>query len=374
MSLFREFFNGLANAVPVTPARRLLAELQHSDSDQAKCLRLASLCIAPDVRDEYGDTPLIHAATNGFKDVVDKLMAKGANVNAKGLLRRTALNVAAEGGHNDIVEALLKNGADVNAEMGGPFGGSTPLTSALVRDNKALVDLLLKNGADPDKQPHIAGTPLNYACAQQNLDTVTLLIKAGAKTCAAGDFLPDTPIQAAIGSRKMPAGYAHRPVQLKIIGMLLDAGADVNEQSLRVKDTALITASASGQHDIAELLLSRGADIEKQSGTSGVTPLIAAACRGDTAMVEYLLLKGAKIDGKDNDGMTALFHASASQHTATVAALYAAGARFDADMAQAAALMQQPGHGISGQALERMKEYRAILEPKKPVPAAPKGP
>jgi ankyrin repeat protein len=77
--------------------------------------------------DKTGNTPLHVAAQNGSLDLVEKLIAKGADVNARtneskrGRARlgprgpggrSTPLLLAARSGHVDVMEALIKAGAD----------------------------------------------------------------------------------------------------------------------------------------------------------------------------------------------------------------------------------------------------------------------
>ena len=64
------------------------------------------------VRNRYGDTPLMIAALNGHLEVMKKLRARGAEINGAGW---TALIYAATGGHDDAVRYLLAEGADINA-------------------------------------------------------------------------------------------------------------------------------------------------------------------------------------------------------------------------------------------------------------------
>src|SRR5262249_44452111 len=89
----------------------------------------------PNVRDQFGLTPLQHAARVGSKELTEMLLAAGAEVNArlpadKGVprlppemlgafgaprYRGTALHLAAEGGHDEVVKGLLARKADVKA-------------------------------------------------------------------------------------------------------------------------------------------------------------------------------------------------------------------------------------------------------------------
>ena len=87
-----------------------------------------------------GSTPLHIAAT---KEVVELLIAKGADVNAKDKYDMTPLHPAAGRGHKEVVELLIAGGADVNAR---DEDGDTPLDWADRRNQTATTDLLRKHG------------------------------------------------------------------------------------------------------------------------------------------------------------------------------------------------------------------------------------
>jgi ankyrin repeat protein len=83
-----------------------------------------------------GMTALVAAAGMGHLDVVQALLARGADVNGKIGLDNTALMAAAKNGHLDLVQALLAKGADVSAKT---TKGETALTMAQDEKIKAAV-------------------------------------------------------------------------------------------------------------------------------------------------------------------------------------------------------------------------------------------
>ncbi len=80
------------------------------------------------------DLALLNASGIGDLDGVRLALEKGADVNAKDSLGRTALMLACQQGFLDVARALVEAGADVNARdahgrtplMYACGGGSTP--------------------------------------------------------------------------------------------------------------------------------------------------------------------------------------------------------------------------------------------------------
>lgn len=86
---------------------------------------------------------LISAAAEGNTKLVETLLEKGANIEARANDDWTALTIAAREGHIETVELLLKKGAKVNATEG---GGHTALFWADKYHHKDIVELLIKAG------------------------------------------------------------------------------------------------------------------------------------------------------------------------------------------------------------------------------------
>ncbi len=89
---------------------------------------------------------LLHiASSEGNKDVVEKLIERGAVVDAVDNEGETPLYAAVYGGHEEVVKVLLKAGADVNKEN---IDGDTPLNFAIWGQHNEIVEALLKAGAN----------------------------------------------------------------------------------------------------------------------------------------------------------------------------------------------------------------------------------
>jgi ankyrin repeat protein len=77
--------------------------------------------------------------------VVQLLLEKGADVNARTDNGETALQCAATYAHEITVKLLLEKGADFNART---KYGETALHKAAANGNKAVIRLLLEKGVD----------------------------------------------------------------------------------------------------------------------------------------------------------------------------------------------------------------------------------
>ncbi|GFV23098.1 putative ankyrin repeat protein RF_0381 [Trichonephila clavipes] len=174
------------------------------------------------VENNYGQTPLHIAAENGKLNVVECLVNKGANINAK-RSGCTPLQVAADNGEldiikylldKDIVKYLVSKDADINAK---DKYGRTPLHFAVKSGNLDIVKYLIKNGADVNTKNRYNWTLLHEAAAHDGqLDIVRYLVDKGADVNAR-DKRGNTPLYMTVYHE-----------ELDIIKYLIDNGANVN--------------------------------------------------------------------------------------------------------------------------------------------------
>tara|TARA_R110002110_G_scaffold124505_2_gene301884 strand:+ start:33092 stop:34489 length:1398 start_codon:yes stop_codon:yes gene_type:complete len=100
---------------------------------------------SPNVIDEYGYTPLIHAVVIQNFDIVFLLLERHARVDILDSSGQTALHWAVDMGNYAITELLLKFKANPNAYSA---SGQPILFYPLLRKDKPLAMLLAKHGAD----------------------------------------------------------------------------------------------------------------------------------------------------------------------------------------------------------------------------------
>ena len=104
---------------------------------------LASPKVDVEARTKEDESPLMLAALKGHREMAEKLVAKGADVNKTGW---APLHYAATHGHIEIIRLLLEHHAYIDAESP---NGSTPLMMAAGYGTASAVKLLLEEGADP---------------------------------------------------------------------------------------------------------------------------------------------------------------------------------------------------------------------------------
>jgi len=78
-------------------------------------------------------------------------------VNAKNKVGETPLYDAVGQGHKEIVELLIANGADVNAKASSGTQLHTPLDVAIKQKRTELADLLRKHGGKKGEELKAAG-------------------------------------------------------------------------------------------------------------------------------------------------------------------------------------------------------------------------
>ena len=327
---------------------RVGAEVCFTDNTGRTCLMLAAgrghtetvryLVGLPDVElnREEGKTALHCAVEENCADIVQVLIAAGADMDTKDYTGLSALHYACNHGLIDIVKMLVEAGAGVRAadNNGDTFlilaayhgstdtvryflclpeielnhradDNKTALLCAVEENHTDIAQLLIDAGADMDTKDNEGRSPLHYACIDGALDIVKMLVEAGAGVRAT-DNDEDTCLTLA-------AYHGHIETVRYLVGL---PGVDVNHRGADNK-TALLCAVEENHTDIAQLLIAAGADIEMKN-SDGRSPLHHACKSGAHDIVKMLVEAGAGVRATDNQGHTCLILAACFGHTETV--------------------------------------------------------
>ncbi|KAL9600126.1 MAG: hypothetical protein Q9219_003382 [cf. Caloplaca sp. 3 TL-2023] len=134
----------------------------------------------PDVQDGSGWTPLMIASSLKEGDaLVDLLLNKDADVNAKNHNGQTALHFCASKNNLDIARKLISRKASARVK---DKREQLPLHRAAAVGSVPMVNLLLQNKS-PLNATDISGyTALHHAISEGHGDTALVLLKSGAET------------------------------------------------------------------------------------------------------------------------------------------------------------------------------------------------
>ena len=117
-------------------------------------------------------TPLHHAASAGYVDVIRYFIDKGADFRQIDFTGQTSLHVAAWNGYKDVVAIFIQLGLGVNDK---DEQGETPLHLAAFSGHSEVADLLLTHGADVSIENKAGQTPLQKATKVGHKEIVDLL-------------------------------------------------------------------------------------------------------------------------------------------------------------------------------------------------------
>jgi uncharacterized protein len=126
----------------------------------------------PNVRGLNGRPALSAYVWREDKGKVERLLALGADVNAKDNDSDTALHGAAQSGNVEIMQLLLDKGADVNAKNS---VGGTPLMWTAVHGHENAARLLLSRGADASLKDEDGVTAAQWATRNNKTNVAALL-------------------------------------------------------------------------------------------------------------------------------------------------------------------------------------------------------
>lgn len=198
-----------------------------------------------DCLDARGQTPLMHAASQGAIGFANALL-KRANILAKDLKGRTALNFAVLKPENPVALRLLEvPKCDVNVVD--PEGYS-PLIRAVLNHDLVLAKMLLDKKATNDFADRQGNTALHHAAHNGQTKMVVVLL----------DYISAETINRRNHNGNTALLYAVKGGHQAVVKLLVDKGASVN---LPREVTPLFHATKKGLTEISEVLLNAGAEV-----------------------------------------------------------------------------------------------------------------
>jgi len=317
-----------------------------------------------------GLTALLYAARDGCYDCVAALISAGADVNAPTPEGVTALMLALDNDHNDVAKLLLDRGASPHLwdwwgrtalyividrketlPAGGRGGANARAVPALrsAVSSMDIINALLAADVDVNPQlnfhrPSRGGnsgrfvdpllntgcTPLLRATMGGDVEVVRALLAKGADPNINAMGLTSFLVAAGVGAgNRGGTGLAAErsaggPVNIELMEMLLQRGADVNAQ---VTGTLTYTMRVS----------------RAPSANEGRTALHIAAQSGRADIVRYLLSKGANTEITDVGGQKAIDLVGSGEKTAPAPAVGAKPAPPAASPAEIRSVLENAG-------------------------------
>lgn len=271
--------------------------------------------------------PIISLPEASIQSVADQLSTALPSFNQDGLRNRgnnishaheNNLWEAVRSGNYDLVEAMLADGADVNETQ---LGQDTPLMVAVAYGRRRIMRLLLSVGA----QINDARLKDTTAIPCQNAPH-TAVVATSHSPSMIHDLLQND--DTVVPGHETPLYSAAAKNNHKVVILILMHGADPDQAS-GYAGSALQAAALSGHLASVKALVQGGADLNINNTPNGIgmSPLHAAVSQNHALVVDYLLDQGARISMQPMENRNALRNAIVKKNTWIIEKLLTHGLR-----------------------------------------------
>ncbi|PIN15888.1 26S proteasome regulatory complex, subunit PSMD10 [Handroanthus impetiginosus] len=266
-----------------------------------------------------GSTILTHLVVKGYMDEIRDILEKGDPswklVDSMDSEGQTLLHLAISQGRADLVQLLLEFEPNIESIS---RSGSSPLELAAASGEALIVELLLAHKASPERSESSTWGPIHLAAANGHIEVLRHLLLKGANV---NSLTKDgnTALHLAVEERRRDC-----------VRVLLANSARADIRNAIYGDTPLHIASSLGDEQIVKVLLHNGVikgvrnkvgktayDLAAENGHTKLFDalrlgdnLCTAVRKGELRMVLRLLENGASINGRDQNGWTAIHRAA----------------------------------------------------------------
>ena len=329
---------------------------------------------------ELESSPLQHAAQHGQIELVQALIARGADVNYQNKTGQTPLMYATRGGHLDVMKAIVEAGADYNMTTGvDATYDNTALHYAAVNghEDAALYLLGLPNinmnhvnraGNTPHDDTRANGRTHGRLAEQMDRfgalsrhdlarrEAFVEAVKAGNAQAVAGyiregvnpniqaevdgqkvdvlDLVPQNKpeIREMITQARATAARPQRPTPERATQPQQPTNSPKTRAAATPAELNFMEAIHAGNWNAAEGLLGENpnmnVNIYMDTNTNNLrsSPIQFAAQNGQTSLVQALIARGADVNYQNSTGLTPLMYAARNGHTDSMRALVEGGA------------------------------------------------
>ncbi|XP_071085224.1 putative ankyrin repeat protein RF_0381 [Haliotis cracherodii] len=242
-------------------------------------------------RGKNGDTPVMIAARAGYRELVDFLVKKGADMTLVNNDGDNILHQACRGGDIEKVRGFLEQDKlEINSRG---KNGETPVMMAARAGYVELVDFLVKKGADMSLVDSGGDNILHHVCRGGDIEIVKSVLAQDKLDINSRGKNGETPVM-------VVAAWARLG---ELLDFLVKKGADMSVVN-NDGDNILHQACRGGDIETVRRVLAQDKLDINSRGKNGDTPAMVAAWTGHGELVDFLVKKGADMSlvnyGGDN--------------------------------------------------------------------------